>query len=76
VNEDAAQHNTYHDTLQKLLDLTDEYHRQHGRYPSLVRVGVFFGRKILKPGASRAMFGDFPVEIDGTLEAHEVVMDD
>jgi hypothetical protein len=76
VSEKADPHDTYHDALQKLVDLTDEYYDEHGRYPSLVRVGMALGRTVLKAWASRASFGDFPVEIDETLEPEEVVLDD
>jgi hypothetical protein len=76
VSEEPALHDPYHDALQQLFDLTDAYFAEKGRYPSLVRVGVTFGRAILKAGASRAQYPDFQIEIDETLEPNEVVMDD
>jgi hypothetical protein len=76
VSEEEDRQQTYDDALQQLLDLTDAYFAEKGRFPSLVRVGVSFGRAILKAGASREQFPDFQIEIDEALEPEEVVMDD
>jgi hypothetical protein len=76
VSEEAALPDAYHDALQRLVDLTDEYYLQNGRFPSLVRVGVAFGRTILKADAVAAQYPDFLVEIDEKLDPNEVVIDD